>query len=88
MLIRRFFAEKILFTALLAKRYLTHGLEIRKIYEFIQYALEKTFKNFDLEIAEARHEGDKSRANQFLVLLQNWWVTRRILQRYFDETNR
>ena len=59
MLIWKFFAEKILFTTLLARRYLTHRLKIRKIYKFIQYALEKTFKSFDLQIAEARREGDK-----------------------------
>ena len=45
MLISSYFGEKILLTTPLAKWYLDHGLEITKIYEFVEYNPEKLFES-------------------------------------------
>ena len=58
MLISSYFGEKILLTTPLAKWYLDHGLEITKIYEFIEYNPEKTFENFALDVSNGRRGGD------------------------------
>ena len=60
MVILIYFAEKILLTSPLARWYINDGLEISKIYEFIEYAPEKTFKNFGLETLAARRSRDRS----------------------------
>ena len=58
MLISNYFAEKTLFTTPLVKWYLKQGLGIRKIYEFAEYAPDKTFENFSLDMTDARRMGN------------------------------
>ena len=70
MLISSYFAERILLTTPLVKWYLDHGLEITKIYEFIEYAPEKTFEKFGLDVSNARRLGDSDLSK---TILGNTW---------------
>ena len=57
-LISSYFGERILLTTPLVKWYLDHGLEITKIYKFIEYASEKTFEKFGFDVSNARRIGN------------------------------
>ena len=70
MLISSYFAERILLTAPLVKWYLDYGLEITQLYEFIEYAPEKTFEKFGLEVSKARRLGN---CNTSKTILANIW---------------
>ena len=65
MLISSYFGEKILLTTPLAKWYLDHGLEITKIYEFIEYTPEKPFEKFALDVSDGRRAGDFDSSKKF-----------------------
>ena len=67
MLISNYFGEKILLTTPLVKWYLDHGLEITKIYEFIEYAPQKTFEKFGIEVSNARRLGDYDNSKTILA---------------------
>ena len=67
MLISSYFGGKILLTTLLAKWYLDHGLEITKIYKFIEYIAEKTFEKFALDVSEGKRGGDRDSSKTILA---------------------
>ena len=67
MLISSYFGEKILRTTSLAKWYLDHGLEITKIYEFIEYTPEKPFEKFALDVSDGRRAGDSDSSKKILA---------------------
>ena len=66
-LISSYFGEKILLTTPLAKWYLEHGLEITKIYEFIEYTPEKPFEKFALDVSDGRRGGDSNSSKKILA---------------------
>ena len=70
MFISSYFGEKILLTTRLAKWYLDHGLEITKIYKFIEYTPEKTFEKFAWDVSEVRRGED---CNSSKTILANTW---------------
>ena len=70
MLISSYFGEKILLTTPLAKWYLDHGLDITKIYEFIEYTPTKPFEKFALDVSNGRRGGD---CDEFKKILANMW---------------
>ena len=69
MLISSYFGEKILLTTPLAKWYLDHGLEITKIYEFVEYNPEKLFEKFALDVSDGRRGGEASSKK---ILADTW----------------
>ena len=69
MLISSYFGEKILLTTPLAKWYLDHGLVITKIYEFVEYAPEKPFEKFSLDVSDGRRIGEASSKK---ILADTW----------------
>ena len=59
-LIGSYFGKKILLCTPLLKWYLSHGLVVTKIYEYIQFEPKPCFKPFGDAVSEARREGDQS----------------------------
>ena len=68
MLIGSYFGKEVLINTALAKWYLSHGLEITQIHEFIQFHPERCFLNLAERIANARKEADNYPSKQILAL--------------------
>ena len=73
MLIRSYFADKILLITPLLKWYINHGLEVTKIYEVVQYLPVKCFENFGLQVSEARRSGDSDPNKAVLAQTFKLW---------------
>jgi len=58
MLVGSLYGEKILILSKLAKWYLDHGLEITRIYQFIQFKPVACFRTFGESVSNSRREGD------------------------------
>ena len=67
MLISSYFGKKILLTTPLAKWYLDHGLEITKIYEFVECTPKKPFEKFALDVSNGRRGGDVNFSRRILA---------------------
>jgi hypothetical protein len=52
-------AKKMLFATPLLKWYLTHGLEVTKIYQVVEYDRMKCFEKFVKRVTDARRAGDR-----------------------------
>ena len=70
MLIGSYFGKEVLINIALAKWYLSHGLEITQIHEFIQFHSERCFLNLAERIANAQREADVNPSKQILALTQ------------------
>jgi len=66
-LIGSYFGEKILLITPLVKWYLDHGLNVTKVYEFIEYYPSKCFEQFGLNVSEARHTCDSGPSKAVLA---------------------
>ena len=62
------FGKEVLITTEMAKFYLEKGLKITRIYEFVEFHLEKCFEDLGNRICEARRQGDRDPAHQILAL--------------------
>ena len=58
MLIASYFGDKILLITLLIKWYLSHGLIITKVYEFIEFLPVNCFEKFGDQVSNARRDED------------------------------
>jgi hypothetical protein len=67
MLIGSLHGERILLLTPLAKWYLSHGLEITKIYQIVQYIPQKCFEHFGYSVCDARREGDVDSSKALLA---------------------
>ena len=57
-LIGSFFGKKILFITPLLKWYLTHGLQVTKIHQVVEYTPKRCFEPFGDAVSDARRAGD------------------------------
>ena len=58
MLVGSMRGDRVLLFSGLAKWYLQHGLEIKEIYELVEYCPRAVFKDFGESVSNARREGD------------------------------
>ena len=54
MLVGSMFREKVLLLSTLARWYLSHGLEITKVYQLIEYSPRAAFRSFGESVSDAR----------------------------------
>ena len=67
-LISNYFGEYILINSKMAKFYLSMGLVITEIQEFVQLSPSECFKDLAQDIVNTRREGDKDSSKQILAL--------------------
>ena len=67
MLIGSMFGEKVLLLSSLARWYLSHGMEITKIYQLVEYAPRRAFRSFGESVSEARRLGDRDPDQELLA---------------------
>ena len=58
-LIGSMFGEKVLLATPLLKWYISHGLEVTRIYQVIEYTPKSCFKSFGEAVSDARRAGDR-----------------------------
>ena len=58
-LIGSMFGEKILLSTPLLKWYISHGLEVTRIYQVLEYTPKACFRAFGEAVSDARRDGDK-----------------------------
>lgn len=51
-------ARQLLIATPLLKWYISHGLEVTKIYQTVEYDRQKCFKSFVRDVSDARRQGD------------------------------
>lgn len=60
-------ARQLLIATPLLKWYISHGLEVTKIYQTVEYDRQKCFKSFVRDVSDARRQGDVDPSNTILA---------------------
>ena len=66
-LISSYFEQKVFFITPLVKWYLQHGLQVTRIYQFVDYQPRKSFEAFGQSVSDARRAGDTDPCKSILA---------------------